>query len=332
MRSVIIIAEAGVNHGGSLSIAKQMAEAAGNAGADYVKFQTFDPDAVVAADGPTAEYQQNHGYTDQRSMLAKLKLSEAEHQELKNHCDDLGVGFLSTAFDLGSVELLRRLGQKTWKIPSGEITNVPLIERIGQIAREVIMSTGMATLGEIEQALSWLERAGCIRDRVTVLHCNTEYPTPYEDVNLRAMRTIADAFGVRVGYSDHTLGTEVPVAAVAMGARVIEKHFTLDRSAEGPDHRASLEPEELSAMVARIRHVEAALGDGLKRVSESERKNRRLVRKGIYAARAISKGERFSAENVTTKRPSHGTDAALWGQVLETAAQRDYEPDEAIEL
>ena len=330
--AVTVIAEAGVNHNGSVDTAREMARLAAQAGADFVKFQTFDPDAVVAAGGPTAEYQQNQGYTDQRSMLATLRLREADHTELKSYCDELGIGFLSTPFDLASVELLRRLGQTTWKIASGEITNVPLIERIAEIAEEVIMSTGMATLGEIEQALSWLDGAGCPRERVTVLHCNTEYPTPYEDVNLRAMQTIADAFGVRVGYSDHTLGTEVPVAAVAMGARVIEKHFTLDRSAEGPDHRASLEPQELADMVSRIRHVEAALGDGIKRVSESEKKNRELVRKGVYAATRIKKGEGFSAENVTTKRPAHATDAAQWARVMQATAQRDYEPDEAIEL
>lgn len=329
--SVRTIAEAGVNHNGSLQAAKKLAEAAASAKADFVKFQTFDPKSLVVSSAPTAEYQTQGGYTDQQEMLAGLTLSRGEQAELKKYCESIGIAFLSTAFDLGSVKLLQDLGQTTWKIPSGEITNVPLIETIGTIAEEVILSTGMATLGEIEQALTWLEGVGCPRERVTVLHCNTEYPTPYHDVHLRAMQTIGQAFNVRVGYSDHTMGIEVPIAAVALGATLIEKHFTLDRTLPGPDQKASLEPDELTAMVSGIRNIEEALGRPEKRVSESERKNVTTVRKGIYAARPIKQGEAFTSENLTTKRPAHGVDAASWKRVLGRTAYRDFVPDEAIE-
>jgi len=319
---VVIIAEAGVNHNGSLEAAKKLADAAALAKADFVKFQTFDPEALVVSSAPTADYQTQGGYTNQQEMLAGLTLSPDEQAGLKRYCESIGIEFLSTAFDLGSVQLLQDLGQTTWKVPSGEISNVPLLEAIGAIAEEVILSTGMATLGEIEQALTWLEEAGCSRERVTVLHCNTEYPTPYHDVHLRAMQTIGQAFNVRVGYSDHTMGIEVPIAAVALGATVIEKHFTLDRTLPGPDQKASLEPDELTAMVGGIRNIEQALGRSEKRVSESERKNLATVRKGIYAARPIKQGEAFSPENLITKRPAHNVDAA---------SQRDFDPDEAIE-
>lgn len=328
---VQVIAEAGVNHNGSLEAAKKLADAAAAAKADFVKFQTFDPKAIVVETAPTADYQRAGGYESQVDMLSRLTLSREEQAELKDYCDSIGIAFLSTAFDLGSVKLLQNLGQKTWKIPSGEITNVPLIERIGSIADEVILSTGMATLGEIEAALAWLEGAGCPRDRVTVLHCNTEYPTPFHDVHLRAMQTIGHAFNVRVGYSDHTMGIEVPIAAVALGATVIEKHFTVDRTLPGPDQKASLEPDELRAMVAAIRNIEHALGRPEKRVSESERKNVTTVRKGIYAARAIEPGEILSPDNITTKRPAHAFDASQWDRAVGRTASRAYEPDEAIE-
>lgn len=328
---VVVIAEAGVNHNGSLTAAKHLADVAVAAKADFVKFQTFDPTALVVGNAPTAAYQRAGGYESQLDMLSKLTLSPEEQAELKGHCESIGIAFLSTAFDLGSVRLLQNLGQKTWKIPSGEITNVPLIEKIGSIADEVILSTGMATLGEIEAALTWLEGAGCPRDRVTVLHCNTEYPTPYHDVHLRAMQTIGHAFNVRVGYSDHTMGIEVPIAAVALGATVIEKHFTLDRTLPGPDQKASLEPEELKAMVAAIRNIEQALGQPEKCVSDSERKNVTTVRKGIYAARAIEAGEILSQDNITTKRPAHDVDASQWHQAVGRTAARAYRPDEAIE-
>ncbi len=328
---VTVIAEAGVNHNGSLETAKQLAAAAAAAKADFVKFQTFDPKALVVETAATAEYQQTGGYENQLDMLSRLTLTRDEIVELKAHCDSIGIAFLSTAFDLGSVQTLRDLGQTTWKIPSGEITNVPLIEEIGSIADEVIVSTGMATLGEIESALSWLEETGCSRGRVTVLHCNTEYPTPYSDVHLRAMETIGRAFNVRVGYSDHTMGVEVPIAAVALGATVIEKHFTLDRTLPGPDQKASLEPDELSAMVAAIRNIEQSLGRSGKRVTESERKNKAVARKGIYASRNIKDGEEFSTENLTTKRPEGFLPASEWHRVIGRTARRVYRPDEPIE-
>ena len=328
---VAIIAEAGVNHNGSLQAAKQLADAAAAARADFVKFQTFNPVSLVTAAAPAAKYQREGGFENQREMLSRLTLSRDELAELKQYCESVSISFLSTAFDRGSVSLLTELGQKTWKIPSGEITNVPLIDTIGAIADEVFLSTGMATLGEIESALNWLETAGCERDRVTVLHCNTEYPTPHADVNLRAMKTIGRAFGVRVGYSDHTMGTEVPIAAVALGATIIEKHFTLDRTLPGPDQKASLEPDELTSMVRAVRNIEKALGRHEKRVSESEKKNLMSVRKGIYAASPIQPGERFTKDNITTKRPAHQVDASQWHRLLGRTASRMYSPDEAIE-
>jgi len=329
--SVRIIAEAGVNHNGSLDAAKKLATVAAEADADIVKFQTFDPKSLVVSSAPTAEYQSKDGYTNQQSMLAGLTLSEGEQRELKIYCESINIQFLSTAFDLTSVQLLHSMGQTTWKIPSGEITNVPLIEAIGSIAEDVLLSTGMATLGEIEQCLEWLHMAGCNRDQVTILHCNTEYPTPYSDVNLRAMQTIGAAFGVKVGYSDHTMGIEVPVAAVALGARVIEKHFTLDRGLPGPDQKASLEPDELTAMVKATRNIEAALGTGQKRVTDSEEKNLSSVRKGIYAAGPIRIGETLNEHNLTTKRPQASIASSRWHEVIGRRATRDYKPDEPIQ-
>lgn len=328
---VVVIAEAGVNHNGSLTAAKELADAAARAGADFVKYQTFDPKALVVPEAATAEYQKAGGYSDQAEMLARLTLSTDELASLAEHCTSIGVRFLSTAFDLGSIQVLQGLGQTTWKIPSGEITNVPLVEAIGRIADEVILSTGMATLGEIEQALEWLRAVGCPRERVIVLHCNTEYPTPYEDVNLRAMQTIGQAFGVRFGYSDHTMGIEVPIAATALGAVVIEKHFTLDRKLPGPDQKASLEPDKLQSMIAAIRNIEVALGMSTKIVSESEHKNRTVVRKGIYAARPIATGDVLTADNVTTKRPAHGLASEMWHKVIGRQARRPYKPNDPIE-
>lgn len=328
---VTVIAEAGVNHNGSLAAAKELATAAARAGADIVKFQTFDPTALVVPRAPAAEYQQARGYEHQAELLTRLTLSVDQLTDLIDHCESVGIRFLSTAFDLGSVEVLRQLGQTTWKIPSGEITNIPLVETVGRIADEVILSTGMATLGEIEQALDWLHTVGCPRERVIVLHCNTEYPTPYEDVNLRAMQTIGLAFGVRVGYSDHTIGIEVPIAAAALGATVIEKHFTLDHNLPGPDQNASLEPDELKDMVAAVRNIEVALGTSTKIVTESERKNRVIARKGIYAARPIADGEALTSENLTSKRPEHEVGAKMWRQVIGRQARRSYAPNEPIE-
>lgn len=328
---VVVIAEAGVNHNGSLTAAKELADVAARAGADFVKYQTFDPKALVVPEAAAAEYQKAGGYADQAEMLARLTLSTDELASLAEHCTSIGVRFLSTAFDLGSIQVLQGLGQTTWKIPSGEITNVPLVEAIGRIADEVILSTGMATLGEIEQALTWLRAVGCPRERVIVLHCNTEYPTPYDDVNLRAMQTIGQAFGVRFGYSDHTMGIEVPIAATALGAVVIEKHFTLDRNLPGPDQKASLEPDELQQMISSVRNAQRALGQREKCVTDSEKKNLSVARKGIYAARSIDAGEAFSAENITTKRPADGLPASFWHQTVGRHARRAYRPNEAIE-
>lgn len=326
-----IIAEAGVNHDGSVEQAKRLVDVAVEAGADVVKFQTFDPAALVTRTAATADYQSATGHRSQRELLGSLLLSEPDLVAIQAYCQARQIRFLSTAFDLGSVELLRSLGQTVWKIPSGEITNAPLIEAIGVLAQQVILSTGMATLGEIEVALCWLAGAGCPRERVTVLHCNTEYPTPYGDVNLRAMQTIGAAFGVRVGYSDHTPGFEVPIAAVALGATVIEKHFTLNRSLPGPDHKASLEGPELGAMVAAIRNIEEALGEPRKFVTPSERKNRPVVRKGIYAAAPIAEGDEFTALNLATKRPEAAIPASEWHRVIGRRAHRNYAVDEPIQ-
>jgi N,N'-diacetyllegionaminate synthase len=330
-KRVCVIAEAGVNHNGSLLIAKQLVDVALDAGADVVKFQTFNPTALVTLTASTAAYQVAEGYQSQRELLQSLVLSESDLVEIQTYCQSRRIQFLSTAFDLDSVALLNRLGQTIWKIPSGEITNAPLVESIGRIAQQVIVSTGMATMAEIETVLMWLTTVGCPRKRITVLHCNTDYPTSFTDVNLRAMQTIGATFDVRVGYSDHTLGIEVPIAAVALGATVIEKHFTLDRSLPGPDHKASLEGCELKSMVAAIRNVELALGAPTKQVTESERRNRPLVRKGIYAGVAIAAGEQFTPCNLTTKRPEGLISASEWHQVIGKHARRSYMADEPIQ-
>jgi N-acetylneuraminate synthase len=305
---VTIIAEAGVNHNGELVNALRLVDVAADAGADYVKFQTFQAEQLVSKSARKAEYQiSNTGNADpQLDMLRQLELSEADHAAIIEHCGKAGIKFLSTAFDLDSVDLLDRLGIPFFKVPSGELTNTPYLRKIGGLGRDVLLSTGMATLADIERAIDTLDAAGTPRDRLTVLHCNTEYPTPMADVNLRAMLTIREAFGVRVGYSDHTLGTEIPVAAVALGATVIEKHFTLDRTWPGPDHRASLEPVELRAMVAAIRNIEVALGDGIKRPSPSEKKNIAIARKSIHLANELSAGHVLQPEDLVLKRPGDG--------------------------
>jgi N,N'-diacetyllegionaminate synthase len=326
-----IIAEAGVNHDGKLDQAKLLVDVASDAGADAVKFQAFDPEMLVTRCAGTAAYQSAAGFRSQRELLESLVLSEPQLAEVQAYCQYREIKFLSTAFDLKSVQQLHKLGQTMWKIPSGEITNVPLVEAIGAIAREVVMSTGMATLEEIGAALAWLDGVGCSRERVTVLHCNTEYPTPFADVNLRAMQTIGRNFGVRVGYSDHTLGIEVPIAAVALGATIVEKHFTLDRTLPGPDHKASLEGPELKAMVEAIRNTEQALGADRKLVTGSEQKNRRLVRKGIYAAAPIAVGDELTALNLVTKRPESRIPASEWHRIVGRVAQRAYAKDEAIQ-
>jgi N,N'-diacetyllegionaminate synthase len=332
--STLIIAEAGVNHNGELPTAKRLIDVAAEAGADLVKFQTFSADRLVTADARKADYQIDNcaGSDSQHAMLRGLELTAAMHRELLAHCRLRDIGFFSTAFDTESIDLLADLGLERFKIPSGEITNLPYLRHVGGFGKPVIMSTGMATMQEIGAALAVLEQAGLEREQITVLHCNTQYPTPMADVNLRAMLAIRDSFGVAVGYSDHTLGIEVAVAAVALGATVIEKHFTLDRELPGPDHKASLEPPELTAMVAAIRNVERALGDGVKRPSPSELPNRAVARKSLVAAREIRKGETFSTDNVAAKRPGTGLSPMRFDDVLGRPAPRDFLADEFIEL
>ena len=332
MKKTLIIAEAGVNHNGSLEIAKQLVNKAKEADADIIKFQTFNPKALTSKYAEKASYQKKT--TDEREsqqdMLEKLMLSEDDFKSLKSYCDSTGIRFLSTPFDLDSINFLENLGCDLWKIPSGEITNLPYLEKIASSHKPVIMSTGMATLDEVGDALLVLKRNGA--GEITLLHCTTQYPAPYESVNLRAMLALKDKFGCKVGYSDHTKGIEVPIAAVAMGAEVIEKHFTLDRNMPGPDHQASLEPDELKAMVSSIRNIEQAMGDGIKKPSESEIPNIIVARKSIIAARNIKKGELFTKDNITTKRPGNGISPMKWQEVLGTRAKRDFMEDELIEL
>jgi N,N'-diacetyllegionaminate synthase len=329
----IIIAEAGVNHNGSLEIAKELIYAAANAGADYIKFQTFVTENLVSRDARQADYQKkNMGVeTSQFEMLKRLEMSPEDHLEMIKSCDENGITFFSTAFDLESVDLLNNMNIPIWKIPSGEITNLPYLRKIGSLGKTVIISTGMATLGEIEEAIRVLELAGTTRDNITVLHCTTEYPAPIDEVNLKAMITIGEAFKVKYGYSDHTEGIEIPLAAVAMGASIIEKHFTLHKNMDGPDHRASLEPDELKKMIEGIRNIEKALGNGIKIPSSSELKNRIAARKSIIASRTIKRGEQFSIENLTVKRPGDGISPMLWENVLGAKAKRKYAQDEQIE-
>lgn len=335
MNHTIIIAEAGVNHNGSIELAKQLVDKAVEAGADYIKFQTFKAVNLVTKNARQAEYQKNNiggGDDTQYQMLKKLELSQKEHLELIGYCQQRGIHFFSTAFDFDSIEFLDSLHLNLWKIPSGEITNYPYIKQIAQKQGDVILSTGMSTAEDIQNAVDVLLRWGKTKDQITILHCNTEYPTPFEDVNLLAMQTIKERFGTQVGYSDHTRGIEVPIAAVALGATVIEKHFTLDRNLPGPDHKASLEPNELKAMVSAIRNIEKALGSSEKKVTDSERKNIAIARKSIVAARNISKGEIFTEDNLTVKRPGTGISPMRWEEVLGTRAVRDFQEDELIEI
>ncbi len=332
MAKVLIIAEAGVNHNGDVGIAKQLIEKAADAGADYVKFQTFRADSLAAPQAGKAAYQRRAAQDgeSQREMLKRLELTEEMHGLLKSRCQECGIGFLSSAFDLDGIELLDRLGVDFYKIPSGEITNLPYLEKTGAKGKGVVLSTGMATMEEVRAAVNALQSAGA--GSVCVLHCTTQYPTPYEDVNLNAMKRMREELGLPVGYSDHTRGIEVAVAAVSMGATVIEKHFTLDRTMEGPDHAASLEPEELKAMVTAIRNVEKALGDGYKGPSPAERENIAVVRKSIVASRHILKGETLSEKNLTTKRPGTGISPMRWHEAVGAIAERDYEENDLIEL
>lgn len=333
---VLIIAEAGVNHNGSMENAYKLIDAAVDAGVDYVKFQTFKTGNLVAKTAKKAAYQientQNSRET-QFEMLKKLELSNQQHEQLIHYCKEKKISFFSTAFDLESLEYLKELGLTLVKIPSGEITNLPYLRKAAQLFSQVIISTGMSTIEEIGNAIEVFEAAGISQENITVLHCNTEYPTPMEDVNLKAMNHIRQTFETTIGYSDHTLGIEVPIAAVALGAKVIEKHFTLDKNMEGPDHKASLEPSELKAMVAAIRNIEKAIdGSGVKTPSNSEKKNSDIARKSIVAKTSITKGELFSEKNLTTKRPGNGISPMKWDFVVGSSAKRDFTEDELIEL
>ena len=329
---VFIIAEAGVNHNGDPDLAREMVIAAARAGADAVKFQTFKADALVTPDTPLAGYQQasTGSSGSQFEMLKKLELTNQAHHELLKDCARIKIEFMSTPFDLVSAQLLMDLGLKRFKVGSGDLTNLPLLKKLGGFKKEVILSTGMGNLEEIRAALRILNRAGTPDKQIVVLHANTEYPSPFEDVNLKAMVTIGQEFNIRTGYSDHTPGIEVPVAAVAMGACVIEKHFTLDRSMEGPDHRASLLPDELHAMVEAIRHIEAALGHGTKEPSPSEMKNMAVARKSLVAACEIQEGEPFTENNLCVKRPGTGISPLHWEEIIGTPATKNYKKNDLI--
>lgn len=331
MGKVLIIAEAGVNHNGDINTAKELVREAKRCGADIVKFQTFIPGRLASKHAVMADYQKKNLGIDepQDAMLARLTLEREEYVALADCCRETGIQFLSTPFEVESARFLNDL-QDMWKIPSGEITNYPYLVEIARTGKEVILSTGMSTLQEVEDALAVLRGNGA--GRITLLHCTTNYPTPMEDVNLKAMLTLKDKFGCPVGYSDHTRGIEVPIAAVALGAEVIEKHFTLDRKMEGPDHKASLEPDELEAMVKAIQNIEKALGDGTKVPSESEKANIAVARKSIIAAAAIKAGDILTSENLTTKRPGTGISPMRWAEVLGTRAVRDFDEDELIEI
>ncbi|EFQ4877650.1 N-acetylneuraminate synthase [Campylobacter upsaliensis] len=330
MKKVLIIAEAGVNHNGDINLAKKLIEQAAKAGADVVKFQTFKANSCVSVSAKKAKYQLETTAKEesQLEMIQKLELSYESHFELMKHCKKHGIAFLSTPFDLESVEFLRGLDLPYFKIPSGEITNLPYLKAVAKCKKKVLLSTGMANLGEIEAALTILRKNGT--RNITLLHCNTEYPTPFEDVNLNALKTLKEAFKLEVGYSDHTEGIVASLGAVALGAVVIEKHFTLDKTMEGPDHRASLEFEELRALCKGIRELEKALGSGIKKASKSEAKNKIIARKSLVAKREIQKGEKFSEENLTTKRPGSGISAMRYEEYLGKRALKTYKKDELI--
>lgn len=333
MNKTIIIAEAGVNHNGSLQLAKQLVDVAADAGVDYVKFQTFKANKIASKQAQKAIYQQQttDNTESQLEMLERLELDEMAHLELINYCQEKNIAFLSTAFDFDSIELLKKLGITLGKIPSGELTNLPYLRKMAKTFPKLILSTGMADMKEIDDTINALIEAGTERINLTVLHCNTEYPTPFEDVNLKAMLSIQKQLNVSIGYSDHTLGIEIPIAAVVMGATIIEKHFTLDRNMKGPDHKASLEPLELKTMVQSIRNVELALaGTGIKVSSNSEKKNIGIARKSIVAAQNISIGDTFTDENITVKRPGIGINPMLWDEVIGKKAVKDFKEDELI--
>jgi N,N'-diacetyllegionaminate synthase len=333
-KPTLIIAEAGVNHNGSLEMAFELIEAASDAGADVVKFQTFKAENLVTRSAAKADYQL--GTTDSKEtqfeMIKKLELSDDMHLKLITRCKDKGIRFSSTGFDASSVNLLIELGVDFLKVPSGEITNLPYLRHVGSKGLPIILSTGMSNMQEVKDAVRLLEQAGSKKSDITVLHCNTEYPTPMEDVNLRAMLSMENELGLKVGYSDHTLGIEVPIAAVALGATVIEKHFTLDRKMDGPDHAASLEPDELKQMVFSIRNIEKAMGDGFKNPSKSEEANIVVARKSIVASKKINSGEKFTEENLAVKRPGTGISPLRWDEILGLESNKDFQADELISI
>ncbi|MDD2300444.1 MAG: N-acetylneuraminate synthase [Fermentimonas sp.] len=335
-KHVMIIAEAGVNHNGSMENAFRLVDAAADAGVDYIKFQTFKAEKLVSGSAKKAVYQiQNtrNAEETQLQMLQKLELSHEQHSQLIAYCQKKNIQFFSTAFDLDSLEYLHKVGLKMVKIPSGEITNLPYLRKAARLFRQVILSTGMTTISEIKDAVTVFTEAGIPKENITILHCNTEYPTPMDDVNLKAMLHIQKEFGTEVGYSDHTLGIEVPIAAVALGASIVEKHFTLDKTMNGPDHSASLEPDELKAMVSAIRNLEKALsGSGAKEVSPSEQKNMAIARKSIVATKEIHKGELFTEDNIGVKRPGTGISPMKWDEVIGKVSHQDFSEDELITI
>jgi N,N'-diacetyllegionaminate synthase len=332
--TILIIAEAGVNHNGNISTANEMIRIAAKSGADYIKFQTFKAERLVTVESKIAQYQsRNKDLSDsQIDLLRKLELSDFSHFELEKNCKNLGIKFLSTAFDIESADFLLGMGQDLFKIPSGEITNLPYLRHIASFNKEIILSTGASNLKEIDAALKELTSSGTNLEKITVLHCTSAYPARMNEVNLNAMVSISKEFSVKVGYSDHTLGIEVAVAAAALGATVIEKHFTLNRGMEGPDHQASLEPNELNEMVSSIRNIEIALGNGIKLPTPGELENIEVIRKSIVAKIAIKKGELFTSENLTCKRPYYGVSPMNWDTVVGQIAKRDYSPDEMIQV
>ncbi|MEG2587499.1 MAG: N-acetylneuraminate synthase [Cetobacterium sp.] len=332
MKKVFILVEAGVNHNGCLETAKKMVQVAKDSGADAIKFQTFKAEKLVSKFAEKAEYQKTNTQTkeSQLEMIKKLELSFEDFRELKKYCEELGILFLSTPFDFDSIEFLKELNMEIWKIPSGEITNLPYLRKIGKIAKKIIISTGMCELFEIEEALNILKDSGATD--ISILHCNTEYPTPMKDVNLKAMQTLYEKFNQKIGYSDHTLGVEVSIAAVALGAEIIEKHFTLDKSMMGPDHKASLNPIELKYMIDSIRNIEVALGSKDKFVTESELKNKNIARKSIVARKNIKQGDIFTEENLTVKRPGNGISPMKWDKIIGKVAVKEFEEDELIVL
>ncbi len=331
-KRVFIIAEAGVNHNGRLDLAYQLIDVAKEAGADAVKFQTFIPDKTISKFADKANYQKKT--TDknesQLEMIKIIALSFEDHKKLLEYCKSKNIKFLSSPFDLDSIDFLNKLGLDTFKIPSGEIINLPYLKNIGSLNKKLIISTGMANLGEVEFAIDILVKSGTKRENIAILHCTTNYPCPYKEANLKAMLTLKEAFKLTVGYSDHTLGIEVPIAAVAMGARIIEKHFTLDKKLPGPDHKASLEPGELKEMVKAIKNIEVALGDGIKKPNKSEIEIMKVVRKSIVASKSIKKGEIFTKTNITIKRPGTGISPMRWDEVIGEKANRDFKDDELI--